>query len=162
MSAAMPSSAIERAVALAVEKTRGEPGPLLEILHAVQAQLGCVPPESVPLIADALNLSRAEVHGVISFYHHFREKPRGTRLHLQVCQAEACLAMGAAEVARQCRDIFGAGIGEMRADGKVSVEAVYCLGLCACAPSVLANGEPEGRVDAQSLDYLSNRHLGTR
>ena len=73
----MPSAAIERAVALAVDKMRGEPGPLLEILHAVQNDLGCVPADAVPLIAEALNLSRAEVHGVISFYHHFTAEPRG-------------------------------------------------------------------------------------
>ena len=129
----------------------GEPGPLLEILHAVQDELGCVPPEAVPLIADALNLSRAEVHGVVSFYHHFRERPRRAAHVVQLCRAEACQAMNGdalAEFVRRQR--LGIDFGETRADGTVTLEAVYCLGNCACAPSMMIDGELHGRVDAAS------------
>ena len=97
------SAAIERCVGAAVARMRDEPGPLLEILHPVQNELGCVPPKSVPLIADALNLSRAEVHGVVSFYHHFRERPAGQHT-IKLCRAEACQAMNGdalAEFAKQ-------------------------------------------------------------
>jgi len=145
-------------VSRAIQKAGAEPGPLLEILHAVQDELGCVPPESVPMIADALNLSRAEVHGVVSFYHHFREKPAAQRMHMQLCQAEACLSMGAARVANACRDIFGVELGQTSSNGRITIEPVYCLGLCACAPAALVNGNPEGRLDEQALDYLRNTY----
>jgi formate dehydrogenase subunit gamma len=147
----MPASAIASAVAFALEKTSGEPGPLLEILHAVQEQLGCVPPEAVPPIADALNLSRAEVHGVVSFYHHFRERPAGRNL-LQLCRAEACQSMGSDEVAEFAKSRLGVDFGETRADGIVTLEAVYCLGLCACAPAAMLNGNPCGRIDRRFID----------
>jgi len=148
---------IRRAVAAGVEKYSGEPGPLLEILHAVQEQLGCVPAECVPLIAEALNLSRAEVHGVISFYHHFRELPVG-RLHVQICRAEACRSMDGESVAQMARKRLGVNFGETRADGAVTLDEVYCLGLCACAPSAMFNGQPAGRVDAQTLDLVASQH----
>jgi len=131
----MPATAIERAVALALQKTSGEPGPLLEILHAVQDQLGCVPPEAVPPIADALNLSRAEVHGVVSFYHHFRGTPAG-RTHVRICRAEACQSMGARALEAHAKEILGVKAGETTPDGRVTLDAVYCLGNCACAPAM--------------------------
>jgi formate dehydrogenase subunit gamma len=151
MSATMPAAAIERAVALALQKTSGEPGPLLEILHAVQNQLGCVPPDAVPSIAAALNLSRAEVHGVISFYHHFRERPSGTNV-LQLCRAEACQSMQGDGIAEFAKRRLGVGFGETREDGVVTLEAVYCLGLCACAPAAMLNGEPIGRISRAIID----------
>jgi formate dehydrogenase subunit gamma len=144
-------------VADAIGRHQHEPGPLLEILHHVQDALGHVPAEAVPLIADALNLSRAEVHGVISFYHHFRERPAG-RLHLQLCRAEACLAMHGERHAEHARRRFGVDFGETRADGSVTLDAVYCLGLCACAPAALVNGEPWGRIDEGVLDAIAERH----
>jgi formate dehydrogenase subunit gamma len=154
MSAEMPRAAIGRAVELAVEKTRGEPGPLLEILHAVQNQLGCVPPEAVPLIAEALNLSRAEVHGVVSFYHHFRATP-AARTHVELCRAEACQSMRGRELEAHATKTLGIRPGETTADGRVTLDAVYCLGLCACAPAMLINGEPEGRVTPERFDALA-------
>jgi formate dehydrogenase subunit gamma len=150
-------AAVVRSVHVALQRLAQEPGPLLEILHAVQNDLGCVPPEAVPLIAEGLNLSRAEVHGVISFYHHFRQRPVG-RLHVQLCRAEACQARGGEEQARHARARYGVDFGETRADGKVTLESVYCLGLCACGPAALVNGRPEGAIDAQALDRFGQQH----
>jgi formate dehydrogenase subunit gamma len=142
--------AIDRCVGKAVARFRGEPGPLLEILHVVQNELGCVPPESVPLIADALNLSRAEAHGVVSFYHHFREQPAG-RHTLQLCRAEACQAMNGDALAEFARKRLQIDFGETRKDGKATLESVYCLGNCACAPSAMIDGELRGRLDRDAL-----------
>ena len=143
-------AAIERSVNNAVARLRGEPGPLLEILHLVQNDLGCVPPESIELIAAALNLSRAEVHGVVSFYHHFHDKPAGEHT-IQLCRAEACQSMQGDALADFARRRLEVGFGETRKDGKVTLEAVYCLGNCACAPSAMIDGQLRGRVDAQAL-----------
>jgi formate dehydrogenase subunit gamma len=150
------SAVIERCVSSAVERMRDEPAPLLEILHAVQDQLGFVPPESVPLIADALNLSRAEVHGVVSFYHHFRDVAPG-RHTLGLCRAEACKAMNADALAEFAQKRLGLGFGETRADRLVTLEAVYCLGNCACAPSAMIDGDIRGRVDAQTISEFAQR-----
>jgi len=144
-------SSIERCVDAAVTRMRHEPGPLLEILHSVQNDLGYVPPESVPLIADALNLSRAEVHGVVSFYHHFRERPAGQHT-LQLCRAEACQAMNGDALAAYARKRLQLDFGETRDDGRVTLEAVYCLGNCACAPSAMIDGQLRGRVDPQTIE----------
>ena len=141
---------IERAVNAAVSQLNGQPGPLLEILHSVQKELGCVPAESVPLIADALNLSRAEVHGVVSFYHHFRGQPAGAHT-IKLCRAEACQAMNGDALAAFARQRLGIEFGETRTDGKVTLEAVYCLGNCACAPSAMIDGHLRGRLDSQAL-----------
>lgn len=141
---------LERCVAAAVARMKGEPGPLIEILHAVQHELGCVPPEAVPLIADALNLSRAEVHGVVSFYHHFRSRPAGQHT-LQLCRAEACQSMNGNVLAEFARRRLQIDFGQTREDGKATLEAVYCLGNCACAPSAMIDGQLRGRVDAQTL-----------
>lgn len=154
MSAAMPATAIERAIALALKRTAGEPGPLLEILHSVQQQLGCVPPEAVPPIAEALNLSRAEVHGVVSFYHHFRGTPAG-RTHVQICRAEACQSMRGRELEAHAKQALGVNVGETTRDGRVTLDAVYCLGNCACAPAILVNGELQGRVTPERFDELA-------
>jgi formate dehydrogenase subunit gamma len=148
---------LQRCVRGALARLAREPGPLLEILHAVQDELGCVPAEAVPLIADGLNLSRAEVHGVVSFYHHFRSRPVG-RLHVQICRAEACRSMNGDAVAQRAREQFRVEFGETRADGAVTLDEVYCLGLCACAPAALCNGEPVGNVDAQALERVAREH----
>ena len=150
------SAAIQRCVGAAVAKMRGEPGPLLEILHSVQNELGCVPPESVPLIADALNLSRAEVHGVVSFYHHFRGVPAGQHT-IKLCRAEACQAMNSDALAGFAKQRLGLDFGETRPDGLVTLGAVYCLGNCACAPSAMIDGEVRGRVDAKTLGEIAER-----
>jgi formate dehydrogenase subunit gamma len=125
-------------------------GPLLPILHALNAEFGCVPDEATALIAEALNLSRAEVHGVISFYHDFHSAPRG-RLVVKLCRAEACQAMGGREAAAALLEKLGLDWGGTSADGAVSIDPAYCLGLCATAPAALIGDAPAGRLDAQSL-----------
>jgi formate dehydrogenase subunit gamma len=129
------------------------PGPLLEILHFIQNELGHVPAECVPLVADGLNLSRAEVHGVISFYPHFRTAPAG-RCVVQVCRAEACQAMNGDALAEAARRRLGIDFGETRTDGSASLEEVYCLGNCACAPSVVVAGRLKGRCSPGDLTQL--------
>ncbi len=125
-------------------------GPLLPILHALQDAFGCVPDEAVPLIAQALNLSRAEVHGVVSFYADFRDAPAGRRV-IRLCRAEACQSMGGEAAASALLSALGLDWGETSADGAITVEPVYCLGLCAVAPAALIDGEPHGRLDAAKL-----------
>ena len=129
------------------------PGALLPILHGIQDALGYVPPASVGLIAEALNLSRAEVHGVISFYHHFRSAPGGRHV-LKLCRAEACQAMGARHLEARIFARLGIAPGSTTADGALSLEAVYCLGNCACAPSAMLDGMPLGRLTPQRIDEL--------
>jgi formate dehydrogenase subunit gamma len=144
---------LRRSVDVAITRLGHQPGPLLEILHAVQDELGCVPAEAVPLIAEALNLSRAEVHGVISFYRHFHAQPRG-RCVVQVCRAEACKALRGDEVAEAVRRKLGIDFGETLADGSATLEAVYCLGNCACAPSITVDGQIHGRCQPGSVGAL--------
>ncbi len=129
----------------------GLEGPLLPILHAVQAEFGHVPGDAVPVIADGLNLSRAEVHGVVSFYHDFREAPAAAHV-VKLCRAEACQAMGADRVAAHARARLGVDW-HGSAQG-VTLEPVFCLGLCACAPAAMVDGRLVGRVDAARLDVL--------
>lgn len=144
-----PSDAVQRILA----QFKGRPGPLLEVLHALQAELGYVPPEAVGPIADGLNLSHAEVHGVLSFYHHFRTRPPGKHV-LQVCRAEACQSMGAEALAEHACSRLGVAFHEDTPDGRFSLEPVYCLGNCACSPAVMLDGRLHGRVTAQRLDEL--------
>ncbi len=150
----MPSSnpagsVADRAAAIAAVHA-GREGPLLPVLHDVQAAFGHIPADAVPAIAAALNLSRAEVHGVVTFYHDFRTAPAGRRV-VKLCRAEACQAAGGAAVAEALLARLGIGWGGTTADGAVTVEAVYCLGLCACAPAALVDGAPAGRLDAEAL-----------
>ena len=135
----------EPAVAIAVEENRHRPGALLPILHAVQHQLGHVPPESIPAIASALNLSRAEVHGVVTFYHDFRETAPGRHL-VHICCAEACQSMGAGGLADYARKRLGVDFHGTTPDGAVSLEPIYCLGNCALSPAMMVDGEVYGRV----------------
>lgn len=146
-------SEASRSVDDALARLKGLPGGLLPILHAIQDEIGYVPPEAVPTIAKALNLSRAEVHGVVSFYHHFRSERPGRHL-LQMCRAEACQSMGAESLAAQARERLGIDFHETTADGNLTLEAVYCLGNCACSPAVLLDGEPHGRITAERLEAL--------
>lgn len=125
-------------------------GPLLPILHAVQAEWGHVPAPAIPFIAEALNLGRAEVHGVVSFYHDFRASPAG-RTVVKLCAAEACQAQGGRALAREALAAFGLDAFGTTADGRLTVEPVYCLGLCACGPSALVDGRPIGRATADAL-----------
>ena len=133
-----------------LEPLKALEGPLLPVLHGVQDEFGFVPEAAVPVIAEALNLSRAEVHGVVSFYHDYRRAPAGRHV-LKLCQAEACQSMGSDRVAQMIERALGAGLHETAADGSVTVEPVYCLGLCACAPAALLDGRPIGRVDEDAI-----------
>ncbi len=136
-----------------VRRFEGVPGPLLAVLHGVQDLLGHVPAAAIPLIAEGLNLSRAEVHGVVTFYHHFRDRPAGRHV-LRVCRAEACQAMGGVALGEHARRRLGVDFEETTADGGVTLQAVYCLGNCACSPAVMLDGELHGRVTSQQLDVL--------
>jgi formate dehydrogenase subunit gamma len=147
---------IRRCVAGAVQKFAGEPGPLLEILHAIQDELGFVPADAVPQLAEALNLSRAEIHGVISFYHHFRAQAPG-RFVVQLCRAEACQSMNAKALEEFVRGRLRLGFGETSADGRITLEPVYCLGNCACAPAIMVNGELHGRVTPERFGELAKQ-----
>ena len=129
------------------------PGALLPILHAVQDALGHVPDEAVQAIAEGLNLSRAEVHGVITYYHHFRREPAGRHV-LQVCRAESCQAMGADALWAHACARLGVQEGGTSADGAVTLEPVYCLGLCAMSPAVALDEQPRARMSAARLDTL--------
>ena len=132
------------------------PGALLPILHGIQDGLGYVPAASVALIAQALNLSRADVHGVITFYHHFRSTRPGRHV-LRLCRAEACQAMGARALEARLRERLAIGFHETTADGAITLEPVYCLGNCACAPSLMIDDTVCGRVDTAALDALVAR-----
>ena len=142
----------ERALALICELEH-LPGALLPILHALQDEFGYIDPAAVPLIANALNLSQAEVHGVISFYHDFRQAPPGRHV-LRICRAEACQSMGCEAVIRHVETSLGVQLGETTADRTFTVEAVYCLGNCALSPAVMLDGKLYGRVSAEVAEFL--------
>ncbi len=129
----------------------GMEGALLPILHAVQAEYGYIPQDALPQIAKALNISRAEVHGVMSFYHDFRETPAGRHV-VKICRAEACQAMGGNDLADHARVKLGLDWHETSPDGAVTLEPIFCLGLCACAPAAMIDGKLLGRVDAAKFD----------
>ena len=127
--------------------------PLLPILNEVQASFGHMPENAAAVIGRELNLSRAEVHGVISFYHDFREEKAGRHV-LKLCRAEACQAQGADALADHAAARLGLDWHETTADGAVTLEPVFCLGLCACGPAALVDGKLVGRVDAARLDRI--------
>lgn len=141
-----------------IDRHAGREGALLPILHDIQSMFGCVPPPAVPFVAEALNLTRAEVHGVVSFYHDFRERPAGRHV-LKLCRAEACQSVGGEALARRILDHFGVDWEGTTADGRVTVEATYCLGLCASGPSALLDGQPLGRLTPSSIADIS-REVG--
>jgi formate dehydrogenase subunit gamma len=129
------------------------PGALLPILHALQDEFGYVDKAAIPLIASALNLSHAEVHGVLSFYHDFRRAPAGRHV-LQMCRAEACQSMGCENVIRHVEDRLGLKLGETTEDSSFTVEPVFCLGNCALSPAVMFDGKLYGRVSSDVADFL--------
>lgn len=134
-------------------------GALLPVLHAVQAYFGYIPEDTVPEIADVLNLSRAEVHGVISFYHFFRSTPSG-KYHIQLCRAEACQAMGSTSLESHVKSSLNIEYHKTTTDGKYSLEPVYCLGNCACTPSIMINDQIYGQVSPERFDAIINEiHL---
>jgi formate dehydrogenase subunit gamma len=134
-----------------VEELKARPGPLLLILRRIQDELGWVPAEAVPSIAKALSLSRAEVHGVVSFYHDFRPEPPSRNV-IKLCRAESCQALGAVGLADYLHQRLGLAFGETSGDRNVTLEAVYCLGNCACSPAGVVNGELIGRLTRERLD----------
>lgn len=127
-------------------------GPLLPILHAVQEAMGYVPEPAIPVIADVLNLTRAEVYGVVTFYHDFRQEPAGRHV-LKLCRAEACQSMGGRALQAHAEQLIGE-MGSTSGDGSVTLEPVYCLGLCAQSPAVMIDNEVHGRVSDQRLTAL--------
>ena len=140
-------------IAEILEAHIGLEGPLLPILHAIQAEFGHVPESAIPQIAAALTISKAEVHGVISFYHDFRERPAGRHV-LKLCRAEACQAAFGNSVADRAKQKLGIDWHETTPDGAVTLEPVFCLGLCACGPAAMVDGKLVGRVDAAKLSQI--------
>lgn len=136
-----------------VADLKDKKGALLPILHAVQNSLGYVPPETVPTIAKELNLSRAEVHGVISFYHYFRDTAPGKHT-VKICRAESCLAMGGKDLENHAKTKLGIDYHETTADGNFSLEPIYCLGNCACSPAIQIDDEIYGRVSNTDFDEI--------
>jgi formate dehydrogenase subunit gamma len=151
----MPAHApdAEPAVRQAIDRHAHEPGALLPILHDVQQALGHVPASQVPAIAAALNLSRAEVHGVVSYYHFFRDAPPGRHV-VQVCRAEACQACGADALMAHAERTLGCASHETRGDAAVTLEPVYCLGLCASSPAIMIDDRLHARVTPERFDSL--------
>jgi formate dehydrogenase subunit gamma len=145
-----PATYDAAAVQAVLTRWQGVPGNLMPILHDVQAALGYVPPDCVPQLARALNLSRAEIHGVITFYHDFRQAPVGRRI-VKVCQAESCQAMGSRKLTATLERALECSLGETTADGEVTMDAVYCLGLCASSPAVMIDDEVIGRATAEDV-----------
>jgi formate dehydrogenase subunit gamma len=131
----------------------GLEGATLVILHALQDAFGYVPQPAIPMVAEALNLSRAEVHGVFTFYHDFRHAPAGRHV-LKLCRAEACQAAGGDALAARAEAKLGIALGHTTADERVTLEPIYCLGLCATAPSAMLDGRIVGRLDEARLDAL--------
>jgi formate dehydrogenase subunit gamma len=132
---------------------RGLEGAALPILHALQAEFGCVPMDAEPMVAAALNLSRAEVHGIVTFYHEFRRTPPG-RHTLHVCRAEACQSVGAEATGAHFREMLGVDWHETTPNGGVTLEPVFCLGLCATGPAALVDGRPIGRLNPEKIDRM--------
>jgi formate dehydrogenase subunit gamma len=147
------STEIASRTAAIVQELKGLEGPLLPILHGIQEEFGHVPQDALPIIAEALNISKAEVHGVVTFYHDYRSHPAGRHV-LKLCQAEACQSMGSDAIASKLKQLLGIGFHETARDGSVTLEPVYCLGLCACAPSAMLDGEVIGRLDDEKLDEI--------
>lgn len=133
-----------------IDACLGLEGPMLPILHQIQQEFGFIPEPAKQLIADALNLSRAEVHGVITFYHDFRDKPAGRHV-LKLCRAEACQSMGGEPLAAKIQALLGVDWHGTTPDGALTLEPVYCLGLCAQAPAAMLDGEVHARLDEDAL-----------
>lgn len=143
---------IERTTAV-LQELKDLEGPLLPILHGIQHEFGYVPREALPVIASELNLSRAEVYGVVSFYHDYRSLPAGRHV-LKLCQAESCQSMGSDAIAARLKQLLGIDFHETTKDGAVTLEPVYCLGMCACSPAAMLDGEVIGRLDAEKVDEI--------
>ena len=145
----------------AIAEKRTLPGALLPVLHAIQDALGFIPPDAVPRIAGALNLSQADVHGVISFYHDFRSAPPGRHV-LKLCRAEACQSMGSEALEVRLKRRLGIDWGGTTPDGALTIEPVYCLGNCALSPAVMLDGKLRGRITSDALDRIVDACRGER
>jgi len=137
------------------------PGAMLPILHGIQDLVGFIPSDAVPMIAEGLNVSRAEVHGVVSYYHHFRQQP-GARVQLQICRAEACQARGADALAKHAKARLGCDFHQATADGDVMLEPVYCLGHCAVGPNIAIGDELYARMTPARFDALIGSKRGAK
>jgi formate dehydrogenase subunit gamma len=136
-----------------LEERKDQPGALLPILHGIQDALGYVPREAIAQIAHALNLSRAEIHGVVSFYHYFRTSPPG-RHTVYLCRAESCQSMGANQLVEHAKAKLGVGFHETTRDGAFTLEPIYCLGNCACSPAMMIDNELYGRVTPERFEEV--------
>lgn len=145
--------AVRQATLTALQRHANQQGNLLPVLHAIQDALGYIPAGAVPLLADALQLSRAEIHGVIRFYPHFRQAPLAPSV-LHVCRAESCQAMGGEALANHARQTLSCDFHATTANGAMALESVYCLGLCAQSPAIMLDGRVHARMTPQKLDRL--------
>jgi formate dehydrogenase subunit gamma len=143
-----------------IGRYRGQPGPLLIVLHAIQEEFGYIPEEAEPVVADGLNLSRAEVHGVVTFYHFFRHHPPGRHV-VQICQAESCKSMNSDKLTEHARRALGIEMNQTTADGQFTLEPVYCLGNCACSPAMMVDGQIYGRLTNARFDAVLAEHRRT-
>lgn len=148
-----PIDGLEERARSVLRSFAGVEGALIPALQALQREFGHLPADLVPVVAEIFNISRADVHGVITFYHDFRQSPAGRHV-LKLCRAEACQAMGGERLARRACETLEADFGATTADGATTLEAVYCLGLCALAPAALLDGVPHGRLDEAALEAL--------
>jgi formate dehydrogenase subunit gamma len=140
---------------------RTMPGAMLPILHAIQEKVGYIPADAIPLIADQLNLSRAEVHGVVTYYHFFRQHPVGRHV-VQICRAEACQSNGGNVLADHAKAALACDFHETTKDGQFTLEPVYCLGQCGCAPAMMVGDDIYARVTAEKFDSLMSAKRGER
>lgn len=148
-----PDASVKDRVRALVAAHRGDRGALLPILHRIQAEFGWIDQQVVPILAAELNLSRADVHGVVTFYTDFRSEPAG-RTTVKLCRAEACQSVGAEKVVAHAEQVLGIKVGQTTPDGSVTLEQVFCLGNCALGPAAQVNGRVVGRLDPRRLDAL--------
>ncbi|HSD69493.1 MAG TPA: NAD(P)H-dependent oxidoreductase subunit E [Woeseiaceae bacterium] len=152
----MPAKYDKTIAAEIINRYGARPEMLVQILHAFVERYSCISDEAIRQIALALNLSRAEVHGVVSFYHDFRTTPAGKRV-IRICQAESCQAMGSRKLTEHAEEKTGLSLNETSSDGELTLEAVYCLGNCACSPAVMDGEKVYGRVDPEAFDRILGR-----
>ncbi|MEW7008271.1 formate dehydrogenase subunit gamma [Lentilitoribacter sp. EG35] len=154
MSLGIITDEIEAVTSDIINKLQSLEGPMLPILNGIQETFGYIPKDSLAVIADKLNLSKAEVYGVVSFYHDYRTEPAGKHI-VKICRAEACQSMGINELSDRLLSLLGLKWGETSKDGNVTVEATYCLGLCACAPAAMVDGKLVARLDSTKIESLA-------
>lgn len=152
----MPARYDKNIAAEIIRRFDAKPEMLVQILHEFVERYTFVSDEAIRQIADAVNLSRAEVHGVVSFYHDFRTTPAGKRV-IRICQAESCQAMGSRDLTAHAEKKTGVSLGETSSDGALTLEPVYCLGNCACSPAIMDGDRVYGRVDADAFDQVLDR-----